>query len=114
MMSSASSKSDEVSKWQTRAELYEREYHVALKRNQEIAGAVGHMTQAASEREGDMSNIQYQVVGYQRELQQKESQIKQAELEKEDITKQEEERMAARLLNDAEIAKSKRDFELKK
>merc|ERR1719272_2932537 len=53
-----------------------------------MTSAVGHMTQAASERGGDLSDVQQQSAHIQKEHDRKDQELKMAELEKQDMQKQ--------------------------
>lgn len=78
----------ELQKWRKRAQELEAHYQHAVHYNKEITSAVGHMTQAASERGGDLSDIQQLSVHLQRECDQKDQELRMAELEREDMQKQ--------------------------
>merc|ERR1719159_1329548 len=78
----------EVKKWKSRAEAYEKQYYQAMRYNQEMTSAVGHMTQAASERGGDWEALQRERKMLKEEKEKKDQELKMLELEKQDLQKQ--------------------------
>merc|ERR1712118_55387 len=75
----------EVKRWRERAEAYEREYHSALRYQHEITAAVGQMHQAASQRGGDVSELQKEKEELLREQKRRDSEFKNLELEKQEM-----------------------------
>jgi len=74
--------------WKSRAEEYQRKYDQAVRDNKEMTSAVGQLTQAASERGGETSELQQRNIVLQREQERTKQELKMAELEKEDFQKQ--------------------------
>jgi len=85
---SAHAPKEELQKWKSKAEKLEQQYQMAVRYNQEMTSAVGHMTQAASERGGDFSELQQTHAQQKRDLDRREQELKMAELEKQDLQKQ--------------------------
>lgn len=79
---------EDMKKWKARAEKFEQQYEHVMRYNKEMTSAVGHMTQAASERGGEVSDIQQMTAHLQREHERKDQELKMAELEKQDLQKQ--------------------------
>lgn len=78
----------ELQKWRQRAQELEHQYQHVMHYNKEMASAVGHMTQVASERGGAWADTQQLSERLQREVERKDQELKMIELERADMQKQ--------------------------
>jgi len=78
---------DELHKWKIRAEQAEEKYHQVMRYNRNLTNEMGQITQAASDRGGDFSQLRQQVMALQQQEAKREQEARQMEHEKQELEK---------------------------